>query len=410
MLHSFGDAIREFFLAIAKTITRTIAFVGKEITEVWRRPGVLLSLVVGPFLIMALFGIGYSGYRKPLETVMVIPAEATIPRDVDFYQKLAGANLHIRAITDNEETARQQLAAQQVDLVVVAPPDIQTAFVNGQQSMIKLFYNDTNPVNAAYARLIAQRQVQDLNQAIIEQAVAQGQAYAVQTTGANEATRIPPKVVAEPTQADTQNIAPVTPSVSQFYAPAVLALVLQHMAVTLTALSIVRERLSGAMDLFRVAPVRTLEILVGKYLSYGFLNLILAGIVTVLMVALLKIPMLGTVGEFASILALLTFASLGLGFFISTIADSERQAVQLSMLVLLASVFMSGFVLPLEQFNTPVQWVGYLLPVTHGIRLLQDDMLRGGTNYLWQFYALAGFGVLLFLITTVALRRNMAAE
>ena len=61
-----------------------------------------------------------------------------------------------------------------------------------------------------------------------------------------------------------------------FFAPAVLALVLQHMGVTLTALSLVRERLSGAMDIFRVAPVRALEILVGKYLAYAFFNLSIA--------------------------------------------------------------------------------------------------------------------------------------
>ena len=58
------------------------------------------------------------------------------------------------------------------------------------------------------------------------------------------------------------------PNVVAFFAPAVLALVLQHMGVTLTALSLVRERLSGAMDIFRVAPVRALEILIGKYLAY----------------------------------------------------------------------------------------------------------------------------------------------
>lgn len=403
-------SIRAFLLGVAKAVTRTVAFFGKEITEVWRRPGVLLSLIVGPFLIMALFGLGYSGYRKPLETVLVIPPSAAISRDVGFYQQLAGVNFHIRQITDNPDAALAALAHQDIDLVIEAPPDMQTAFQNGQQSTIKVIYNDTDPVRQAYSRLVAQQQVGELNRAIIEQLVAQGQNYAVQTTGMSEAARIPPQVVAAPTKAETQNIAPISPSVTQYYAPAVLALVLQHMAVTLTALSLVREKLSGALDLFRVAPVRTMEIMVGKYLSFGFLNLAVGGIVTALLVGLLGVPMLGSVAVFASILVLLTFASLGLGLLISSISDSERQAVQLSMLVLLASVFMSGFVLPLDQFNAPIQWVGYLLPVTHGIRLLQDNMLRGGTNFIWQFWALLGFGAVLFLITTFTMRRNMAAD
>ena len=68
---------------------------------------------------------------------------------------------------------------------------------------------------------------------------------------------------------------------------------------------------------------------------------------------------------------------------------SERQTVQLSLLILLASVFFSGFVLPLEEFNAPVQALAFLLPVTHAIRLMQDVMLRGSTLYLWEFGALA---------------------
>ena len=57
-------------MRVFKTLTRILAFVGKELVEVVRRPGALLSLILGPFLIMAIFGIGYSGYRRPLTTVL----------------------------------------------------------------------------------------------------------------------------------------------------------------------------------------------------------------------------------------------------------------------------------------------------------------------------------------------------
>ena len=62
-------------MRVLKTITRILAFVGKELVEVVRRPGALLSLILGPFLIMAIFGVGYSGYRRPLTTVIVLPAK-----------------------------------------------------------------------------------------------------------------------------------------------------------------------------------------------------------------------------------------------------------------------------------------------------------------------------------------------
>ncbi len=402
--------IADLFVGALKTLTRVTAFVGKELTEVIRRPGVLFSLILGPFLIMALFGAGYSGYQRPLDTVVVVPANAGIPRDIGFYQQLVRGDARILDVTDDLASARDRLARQQIDLVVVAPADLQAEFLAGRQSVVTVEYNQIDPVQDGYVRLIAQKEVQELNRVLIERVVSQGQAYAFQTQAAPQAARIPSEVVASPTRPDTHNLAPLNPTVVQFYAPAVLALVLQHMGVTLAALSIVRERLNGAMDLFRVAPVRSIEILTGKYLAFSLLNLGIAALVTYLMVHFLAIPMLGTVEGYAAVVVLLTFASLGLGLLISTVADSERQAVQLSMLLLLASVFLSGFVLPLEQFSAPVRYVGYGFPVTYGIRLLQDLMLRGGTNALWQFWALAGFGVVLMLATVLTLRRNLAAE
>jgi ABC-2 type transport system permease protein len=230
----------------------------------------------------------------------------------------------------------------------------------------------------------------------------------VQTTGSAPPVTLSPEVVAAPTRAELNNVAPSQPNVVAFFAPAVLALVLQHMGVTLTALSMVRERLSGAMDIFRVAPLRSLEVLVGKYLAYAFFNLSIAALVCFLLIGVLKVPMLSTPGQVAIVVALLSFASLGLGLLISTIVDSERQAVQLSMLVLLASVFFSGFVLPLDQFLTPLRIAAYALPVTHGIQLLQDFMLRGSTNQAWELLVLGGIGIVLFLLTSFTLRRNMA--
>lgn len=399
-----------FFVGLAKAITRTVAFFGKEITEVIRRPGAVFSLVLGPFLIMALFGMGYSGQRRPLNAELVIPAQAAIPRDVEYYQDLAGSAVHILDVTEDVGGARNRLQRQEIDLVVVVPADLARRFSAGEQTVIKLEYNQTDPIRDAYIQLIANRQVQELNRVIIERLAAEGQAYAVATLQSPEPARIPPQVVAAPTRAESANMAPLKPSVTGYFAPAVLALVLQHMAITLTALSFVRERLGGVMDVFRVAPVRPLEIVAGKYLSFGFLNMVLAAAVTFLLVRFLGVPMLGGMREFATILLILTFASMGMGLLISTIADSERQAVQLSMLVLLASVFLSGFVLPLDEFREPVRSIGYLLPVTHGIRLLQDVMLRGSTNAVWQFWALLGFGVALFFATTLSLRRALARE
>jgi ABC-2 type transport system permease protein len=399
--------MREFLLAPLKVWTRTMAFVRKDVLEVIRRPGALFSLIFGPFLIMGLFGLGYSGQYRPLNTVLVVQAGSDLSRDPSFYQQYLGDSVNLLQVTDDVNAARQQLEQQQIDLLVVAPDNVQQNFMNGQQSTIDIEYNELDPVRDNYARFVAYRQVQELNRAIVQQAVGSGMQYYAQSTGGQPPVQIPPEVVAAPTRADPRNLAPLSPNVVAFFAPAVLALVLQHMGVTLTSLSLVRERLSGAMDIFRVAPVRALEILVGKYLAYAFFNLSIAAAICFLLVGLLHIPMLSTPGDVAMVVCLLSFASLGLGLLISTLVDSERGAVQLSMLVLLASVFFSGFVLPLDQFITPLRIAAYSLPVTHGIQLLQDYMLRGSTNSAWELQVLAAIGVVLFLITSITVRRNL---
>jgi ABC-2 type transport system permease protein len=397
----------DLLLGPLKVLTRTTAFVGKDVIEVVRQPGALISLIFGPFLIMGLFGLGYSGQYRPLNTVLVIPADSSLPRDPSYYQPYLGQSITLTGITDNVDAARQELQQQRIDLLIIAPGNVEQNFANGQQSSIQIEYNELDPVRDNYARFVADRQVQQLNQAILQQAVASGEQYVVQSTGTQPPTAISPAVIAAPTRADPQNIAPTSPNVIAFFAPAVLALVLQHMGVTLTALSMVRERLSGAMDIFRVAPVRALEILAGKYLAYAFFNLAVAAAIVFLLVAVLHVPMLSDPADVAIVVALLSFASLGLGLLISTLVDSERAAVQFSMLVLLASVFFSGFVLPLDQFVTPLRYAAYSLPVTHGIQLLQDYMLRGGTNQVWELYVLAAIGIVLFVVTSVTVRRNL---
>ncbi|HEY3082347.1 MAG TPA: ABC transporter permease [Chloroflexota bacterium] len=399
----------ELPLLLVKTWVRTTSFIGKELTEVVRRPGALFSLVLGPFLIMALFGLGYSGQRRPLETVLVLPPGSTLPRDVSAYEQLGPAGgLRLVEVTEELEGARERLRRQEIDLIVIAPADLEKQFREGRQSEIGIEFNQIDPIVGNYVRFVAYRQVQELNAKIIELAAGEGQQYAVQALGSQELTRVPPQVIAQPTRAELRNLAQTTPAVVTYFAPAVLALVLQHMAVTLSALSMVRERLGGAMELFRVAPVTPMEILVGKYLGYGFLSVLIAGLGAALLVFGLGVPLLGDPAWFAGVILLLSFASLGLGLLISILADSERQAVQLSMLVLLASVFFSGFVLPLEEFLPQVRWFAYALPVTHGIRLLQDLMLRGGTYADWQIWTLAAVGIGLFLVSALSLRKSMA--
>jgi ABC-2 type transport system permease protein len=385
---------------------RLMAFVGKEIVETLRRPGAILSLVLGPFLIMAVFGLGYSGVKRPLETVVVAPATSGLPADVQTYQDLAGGGLHISQVTQDRAAAEALLEGGSVDVVIIAPEDPEAQFRAGKQSVIEVVVDAVDPVAENYAGFLASGLASAVNREIIQRAAAEGEGYAI-AAGQAAAAAIPPDVIAAPAKAEIRNIAPTTPNVIAYFAPAVLALILQHLAVTLVAMSLVRERTSGLIEIFRIAPVSAAEVLTGKLLAFGLIGAAISGLTVALLVLGLGVPMIAHVGIVALAVGLLLLASIGVGLLVAVVSDSERQAVQLSLLVLLASVFFSGFVLPITEFTQPVRAVAYTLPVTHGIRLLQDLMLRGSTTHAWEFVALIVIAVVTLVLAWVGLRRGM---
>lgn len=393
-------------MRLFKILTRILAFVGKEIVEVVRRPGALASLILGPFLVMAIFGAGYGGYRRPLNSVVVIPPESGLPTDVEAYSEISGAGLEVTEVTTDEAGATQRLRDGLIDVVLVAPADVEERFRAGEQSTIQVTVNVIDPVDANYATFLARALEREVNRIIVERIAEEGQTYAL-SQGAAEAAAIPPSVVAAPTKAEIVNIAPSQPGVVQFFGTAVLALILQHMAVTLIALSVIRERTTGLFELFRVSPIRTGELVVGKILAFGLLSAAIAGLTLALLIFAFGVPMLGDTAALAGVILLLIAASLGLGLLVAAVSDSERQAVQLALLLLLASVFFSGFVLGTDEFSEPVRTLTALLPVTNGIQLIGDLMLRGSTDAYQALAWLVGEVVVFTGIAWLLLRRAL---
>lgn len=393
-------------MIVLQILTRLLAFIGKELVEVVRRPGALLTLIVGPFLIMGLFGIGYNGIRQPLRVLVVVPPGSGLSTDPATYRALEQPGVTLAGVVATEGQARQQLLDAKVDVVVVPPPDVKQRFQAGKQSAITVEYDTVDPIKASYASVAGREISNAVNREIIRQGAAAGEGYAAQQ-GVQGATAIPPDVVAAPTTSQDQNLSPTPPGVVPFYGPAILALVLQHLALTLVALSLVKERSSGIAELFRLSPVTPLEVVVGKLLAFGVLGGAIALLTVGVMVLVIGVPMLASPLLVAGVIALLIAASTGLGLLIAVVSDSESQTVQLSLFVLLASVFFSGLILPVAEFIPPIQALAYLLPVTDAIALLQDLMLQGRTVDWWQAGVLAGIAIVSIVLSWLMLRRSL---
>lgn len=498
---------------------RASAFWSKEIYEVLRQPGLIVTLALGPFLILLLFGLGFSNQARPFRTLFVAPQSDTLSQQIEAYATTLGAQLVYEGISSDEAAALDQLRRGQVDLVIVVPTDAETTIRNSQQAVFTLYHNEIDPLQAAYVGYFGQIYVSEVNRRLVAQIVTSGQTEAAtvqdevaaahlaatatrtaleqgnaaaaqesqaalearvsalelavgtsvgvlrgveatlgqsaeaesseallaqlaalrQATNAldqvsddgdytaeaaqaaeveaqlaelkttlAEFTGIAPDVIVSPFRSEAHTVANLMPSITAFFAPGVLALLLQHVAVTFGALSLVRERLSGTVELFRVAPITAGEVLAGKYLSYLLFGGLLATGLTLLLRYALGVPMAGSWWAFSLVLALLLFASLGIGFVISLISSSDSQAVQLSMLVLLASVFFSGIFTALYLLIPAVRVVSWLLPVTYGIQLLQAVMLRGAVLDWRLLVGLLVMGLVLFTAAWALTQRLMA--
>lgn len=494
--------------------TAIIAVALKDLRELLGRPWQVLTLILGPLVLLLVFGLGAETTARPPRAIVVLPPGQERPRLLAQYQGQFDAFLRVSAYTSDEAAALAQLEARSVDAVVILPADALRTITEGRQATIRVLYNQIDPVwqwvvpnfavtmagainreivlqavggqqaglaravtdlqradellalarqaadtwdRAEVARLLAEARVRtdDLAAALaelgpevaplrrevaavqrrleaaeleLEQAglvedepsgaplrerlgLDQLAAQVAELTGTlGQLTALPPEVVVAPLAVEARNIAPLQPGIVTYYGPSVLALLVQHIAVSMGALALVRERLVGAFDLYAISPATLVQLLLGKVMAYVGFTLVVAVVVVAVLIGALGVPLLGSGWEVAVALTLLTAASTGLGLACSLIATSERQAVQLSLLALLAVVFFSGFTLPLDALRQPALAVAYALPATYGTMLLQDTMLRGTAGDARAYGALAGLAVVFGVACLLLLHWRLRAR
>ncbi|HEX2911919.1 MAG TPA: ABC transporter permease [Chloroflexia bacterium] len=476
-----------------------VSFVRKELFGALRQPRLILSMVAGPFLILALFGLGYFGPGN-YSTILVVPDDPGISTKVSDYKDVVKQTFHLVGVTKDLQEARQSLNQGDVQVVIVVPDNALEEIYNGKHAVFPVYYRSLSPVDSNYIEYSTYVYASEFDKVILRQAFASSKTQrsqlqessrqidastdlldhsmrngdligaevevrtmkavvqvtrrtldslilpgtgednttqkklltgrlfnAVVTSGvdqmqsdldnidtqlnalqagfdrgdlnspeqrahlksirqsnqslgerANKVANIPPSVLVEPVLTDAENQVKTSVSYINFYGPAVVMLLIQHIAVTLAALSNVRDRQLGALEVFRVAPISPTQVLTGKFISFTLLLLALSLLLIGLITQLLGVPFLDFGGRWWRALAYILvtiYASIGLGFLIAGLSHTESQAVQFSMLLLLASIFFTGFILPLNQFAGYIRGISYILPITFGAAGLQNTML-----------------------------------
>ena len=161
--------------------------------------------------------------------------------------------------------------------------------------------------------------------------------------------------------------------------PALIGVILSMTMMMFTAVAIVRERERGNLELLITTPVTSFELMLGKLAPYIIIGLVQTTLVLGLGAMLFNVPVQGSLATLYLAALIFIAATLALGLLVSTLAQTQTQAFQMSLFVLLPSILISGFVFPFEGMPRFVQYLAQVLPLTHFVDLLRGIVLRGAS-------------------------------
>ena len=482
-------------------VIRSFAFVRKEVVEIVRQPRLIALLVIGPFALLVMFGLGYGDDSLVKKAVFVGPSDSIYADVLTRYEEQLDDFIDSQGLVTDEGEARQLLADGEVDVVVIFPEDPQVSVLAGERAVIDILHAEIDPIQEAAVEVAARLAIQEVNATVLAALASEAQAglqsasafgdrfselsaaAASDPVGTRDAVReelqylgpaldgtsvvlsrldgadpeliaaleetrrsaadlaeraeavdestsdeeaqafaaalenlaaqvdgtvvLDPEVLVRPFESRTENVVVESVRPTDAFTPASLALLLQHLALTFAALSLVRDRRTGLFELMRVGPLSSIEIIVGKIFAYLLVGSVVGAALVAAAVLILGVSLSGSLGWLALMVIGVLLSSLSLGMVFAIVSKTESQAVQFAMLALLAGLFFSGFALPLESLRYPVRFVSWLLPVTHGISSMQDIMLRGTPPDTPTVIGLAALVVGYGTLAIVGLRRRL---
>ncbi|OJJ13592.1 ABC transporter [Alphaproteobacteria bacterium AO1-B] len=191
--------------------------------------------------------------------------------------------------------------------------------------------------------------------------------------------------------------------------PGLVGTILTMTMIMFTSAAIVRERERGNMEMLINTPIRPIELMVGKIIPYIFIGLVQTIIILSLGHVLFNVPLDGNIIDLFVGTLLFIGASLSLGLVFSTIAQTQLQAMQMTVFVLLPSILLSGFMFPYEGMPVAAQYIAEALPATHFMRMIRGFVLRDATlmdvhrDVIWM----SGFFVLGMVAAAVRFKKRL---
>jgi ABC-2 type transport system permease protein len=366
---------------------RLWAIVLKELRQM-RRDRITLAMIVGiPVMQLVLFGYAINLNLRHLDTAIADQADTSASRALVMDMVATGVITPTQRV-DTPEQVMAALRRGEISIGVVIPADFERRRFEGREAVQVLVDGSDTVVQSAAVQLA---------QVPLDSAPV-GNDRPLRAGAVAAAGQISVVAFYNPQRRSAINIV-----------PGLIGIILTMTMVMFTAVAIVRERERGNMELLIATPLSSSELMVGKVLPYAAIGLLQTSLVLLLGLWLFDVPVRGSVLDVYAAAMLLITANLALGLLISTKAQSQFQAMQMTMFVFLPSILLSGFMFPFAGMPRPVQWLAEVLPLTHFLRLIRGIMLRGARIWeLWpEVLALLAFIAVMMTLAIVRFRKRL---
>jgi ABC-2 type transport system permease protein len=236
-----------------------------------------------------------------------------------------------------------------------------------------------------------------------------GQEHATQVLAERLARRGQPLSLRMPVEVRTQVWYNPDLVSAYFFIPGLFGVILYAITSVLTASSIVRERERGTIEQLIVTPIRRWELVLGKLIPYVVLAF--TNTVTVLAIGAwwFKVPVRGDIGLIMALSGLFLVTGLGIGLLASTIANTQQEAMLMVFATLLPTLFLSGYIFPLQAMPEVLQWLSYVVPLRYYLVIIRSLLVKGvdASALQTEIIALAVFGVVIMTAAALRFRKRL---
>jgi ABC-2 type transport system permease protein len=362
---------------------RVLVIAHKELLQLARDRMTLSMAVMLPIAQLLLYGYGINTDVRHISTVVYDQDRSALSRDIARSLEATGF-YDLRGAVDSYQEVERALRTGRAHAALVFPVRFASAALAGRTGDLQLILDGTDPQVVASAietaaSLVAARSGELRVASLLRRGMARG----------DEAVQLTPSILYNPERRSAVNIV-----------PGLIGILLTMTMTMFTSMALARERERGTMEQLIVSPVRKLELMIGKIAPYVAIGSVQMSIVLALGWLAFRVPIVGSLPLLFALAFMFISANLAIGLFFSTMAQTQQQAMQMSVFFLLPNILLSGFIFPFDAMPAPVQWLSQALPLTHFLRIVRGIVLKGSGfaevrgELVWLVAMLVGLVVL----------------